>query len=50
MNHDTPGEVIDAIINSLLVFKQKQKNIKKLEFTGTMYAMKFEIELEKDGQ
>ena len=40
-------DVIDALIDTLLDFKNRSDHITKLEFTSSMFHMKLDIKLEE---
>ncbi len=42
-----PKDVIDALIDSLLDFKNRSDYIIKLNFTSSMFHMKLDIKLEE---
>ena len=42
-----PKDVIDALIDSLLDFKNRSDHIIKLNFTSSMFHMKLDIKLEE---
>jgi len=41
------GDVIDALIITLLDFKKRKDHVTKLNFTSSMFHMKLDIKLEK---